>query len=290
VPNRVRWWTEQADKWSRELSGVSQKTRRDYATKVSAMARRFEARGTLAAPKELGSQAVEDMCRDSGLYPTTRNGYMLRLRKFLKWAGNPISDDEPLWRAPRWVATHRDWAELAEMSAILCLTRNDSARVAIALGATCGLRDPEIIGARVEMVRPEGSGKWALVFRGKFDKPRRVPLHGPALDALLPTLNGAGPQARLYPYSRTRLWRDIAEACVAAGIRHLRPHDLRRGFAREFLRANGSSFESVDALREILGHEDIAQTLYYAGLGAQRATDGMDAFARTFAGVPPIRA
>ncbi|MGA9044673.1 MAG: tyrosine-type recombinase/integrase [Thermoplasmata archaeon] len=228
----------------------------------------------------LPAYAVEALCRDSTLAPTTRNGAMTRLRQFLRWVGNPIAEDKELWRAPRWVATNRDWATLVEIVTLLKHARDSHARAAIALMGTCGMRETEVTTATVGGIKPQPEGKFELNFRGKFDKPRRVPLSAQAVDALLPLVANAGPGERIYPYKRSRLWNDVSKACRAGGIRHLRPHDLRRGFGREFLRANGHSPRALAALSDIYGHSEVSETIYYIGLDREAADSGMDAFSR----------
>lgn len=66
------------------------------------------------------------------------------------------------------------------------------------------------------------------------------------------------------PISRKRIDEIVKRATTQAGVREGRvsPHDLRRAFAREFLR-NGGDLES---LRQLLGHSSYAMVRRYAEL------------------------
>jgi integrase len=291
VPARERWWDEQAEAWAREIRGISERTRRDYREMVVYAGRRLRTYGFEFSPANVTGRMIEALSRDEALAPTTRNGYMLRLRMFLRWAGNPVAEEAEgaTWKAPRWVASHRDWATLEEIGTCIRSARDEYARLAICLMGTCGLREGEVTALRAGSLRPQPSGSWELVFRGKFDKPRRVALSAPAAEVLLPLSQGRGPLERVYPFARTRLWWDVELACIRGGIRHLRPHDLRRGFGREFLRANPSDPRALAALRDLYGHSDVAETVYYVALDREAADAGMAAFSEAFARLGAIK-
>jgi site-specific recombinase XerD len=79
-----------------------------------------------------------------------------------------------------------------------------------------------------------------------------------------------------HPISRKRLDEVVKACAVRAGVRRGRvsAHDLRRAFAREFLR-NGGDLES---LRQLLGHTSYAMVRRYAELATDvvlRSTDSL---------------
>ncbi|MGB6500331.1 MAG: tyrosine-type recombinase/integrase [Thermoplasmata archaeon] len=168
---------------------------------------------------------------------------------------------------------------------MLNAARDDAARVAIAL-LGCGLRQDEVLRLRVGSLDrgPEG---WTALVRGKGGKPRVVPLTSQAIDALVPVVHGKATDSRVYQWGRTRLWRDVDQACRAANLRHLAPHDARRGYARSYLRvavSSGMSYpDALGSLQAILGHEDPAETLYYASPEREVAVRGVSAMSQAYA-------
>jgi integrase len=287
VPAGVRWWTKKAKAWSESLEGVSVETRATYVEKAILASAALRRLGYDVNPGRVTAPMVESLLRDETLAPTTRAIYAFCLRGLLRFVGNPIASPERkrLWKPPRWVATHRRWATIEESSAMLNSARDDVARVAVAL-LGCGLRRAEILRLRVgELDR--GPTGWVARVRGKGGKLREVPLTSQAIDALVPVVQGKPSDARVYPWKRSRLWRDVDEACRAANLRHLAPHDARRGYARSYLRvavASGMNYpDALGSLQAILGHEDPAETLYYASPEREVAVRGVSAMSRAYA-------
>ena len=287
VPGGARWVAQRAREWSESIEGVSELTRREYAERARwAFAALERTAGVALPPMQITGAHVEALLRDETLAPTTRSTHAFCLRGLLRYCGNPIADPgrTRLWRPPRWVATRRRWATLEENAALLNRARDADARVAIAL-LGCGLRQDEIIRLRVgDLDRAQG-GCVATV-RGKGGKLRQVPLTAQAVDALVPSVDGKRPEDRVYPYKRTRLWHDVRTAAVASGVRHLSPHDLRRGFARSYLavatKAGMNYPDALGSLQAILGHEDPAQTLYYAQPERETAVRGIAAMSLAY--------
>ncbi|MGP8077357.1 MAG: tyrosine-type recombinase/integrase [Thermoplasmata archaeon] len=241
------------------------------------------------SPHDVTAPMVETLLLDETLAPTTRATYAFCLRGLLRSVGNPIAGPERkrLWKPPRWVATHRRRATLEESSAMLNAARDDAARVGIAL-LGCGLRQDEVLRLQVGALDrgPEG---WTAFVRGKGGKLRVVPLTSQAIDALFPVVHGKSQESRVYPWGRTRLCRDLDHACRAANLRHLAPHDARRRYARSCLRvavSSGMNYKAaLGSLQAILGHEDPAETLYYASPEREVAVRGVSAMSQAYAAV-----
>ena len=288
VPGGARWVAQRAREWSESIEGVSELTRREYAERARwAFAAIERAAGRPLSPMQVASADVEALLRNEALAPTTRSTYAFCLRGLLRYCGNSVADPERkrLWRPPQWVATRRRWATLEENAALLNHARDSSARVAIAL-LGCGLRQDEIIRLRIGDL-DRGAAGWAATVRGKGGELRQVPLTSQAVDALVPAVDGKAPPDHVYPYKRTRLWRDVQVAAEASGGRHLSPHDLRRGFARSYLaiatRSGMNYPDALGSLQAILGHEDPAQTLYYAQPERETAVRGIAAMSSAYA-------
>lgn len=283
TPDQARWVRERVDEWASQLKGVSEATRLHYRQKVQVVYRRLEAKGFEPATRDVTARMVDAIRVDPRRAPTTRNHDMLLWRKFLRWTNAPIAEDPDVWRLPRWVASNRDWATLDEICLLVNTAPTDQERLLVSMMGTCGLRESEAAAMTPAHVKKQAAGGWAFEFRGKFDKPRRVPLSSQAIDALVPVVAVCTPQDLLCGFNRKTVWDVITRLCKAAEIRHLRPHDLRRGFGREFLRANAGNPRALPALQDIYGHEDVGETVYYVGLDREAADEGMSAFSRAIA-------
>ncbi len=286
MPTRARWWDQNAREWSESIEGVGQPTRRLYKEKATSAGNVLRRLGFDPTPKTVTRTMVEALLRDETLAPTTRGTYAFCLRGVLAFAGNPLADGthKKLWKPPPQVATRRRWASLEENAAALNHARDERARVAIAL-LGCGLREDEVVRLRVGDVERTPRGCCATV-RGKGGKLRVVPLTDQAVDAMLPAMAGAGPAGLVYGFKRARLWNDVRLACVSAGIRHLSPHDLRRGYARNYLAATEPILgfrRALSSLRDNMGHEDEAQTLDHAGSELEDGTVGVASLSRVYA-------
>ena len=287
MPTRARWWTNKAKAWSESIEGVSESTRRMYFEKALTAYAALRRLGYDPTPRSVSRPMVEALLRDESMAPTTRTTYAFCLHGLLAHIGNPLADasHKRLWKPPRWIATRRRWASLDETCALLNAAPDEAARVAIAL-LGCGLRQDEVVRLRV-LDLEKGATGWGARVRGKGGKPRVVALTDQAVDALIPVVHRKPPEALVYGWKRSRLWRDVARACRIAGLRHLSPHDIRRGFARSYLRVaveSGMNYpDALGSLQELLGHEDAAQTLYYAQPEREAAVRGVSALSLAYA-------
>jgi integrase len=133
---------------------------------------------------------------------------------------------------------HADW-RLIDLIRFLALT---------------GLRRGEALGLTPESVR---DGYVRLTARTKSGRPRAIPL----------TREAAAIAKRRLPWelSVPNINRLFNEARVAAGMRHVRAHDLRHTFASWILQSGGS----LTAVRDLLGHSSLAVTSKYAHLASE---------------------
>ena len=138
----------------------------------------------------------------------------------------------------------------------------------------CGLRASEVTGLDLAMLRVD---EGFLRVRGKGSKERLVPIAGTAADALKRYLFEA--RYQLHPKSTVappegsavflsvrgrRLTRDavfkiVAGAGEAVGIRSLHPHTLRHSFATHLLEGGAD----LRTIQEMLGHASIVTTQIY---------------------------
>lgn len=156
-----------------------------------------------------------------------------------------------------------------------------------------GLRVSELCALDVRYAkedRYESSG-WVdmeaqeVAVTGKGNKQRRVPVGGPALDALRAWLAVRGALVKLDPHPLflsergTRIAPRVLQARLKAhgqalGVpANVHPHVLRHSFASHVLQSSGD----LRAVQEMLGHASIAATQVYTSLDFQRLAQVYDA-------------
>jgi len=158
----------------------------------------------------------------------------------------------------------------------------EPARTILKLLPMTGLRISEMCGLRLQDLRSHG-GRCVLVFRGKRDKERTVPLTRTAhsaldgymssrslTDWLFPTSNYPGP---IGPHGVRKYTRLLAERYPE--LEGLSPHVLRHTFATMALRSG----MDLARLQMIMGHESIQTTRRYLHPSTDDLLDAMDKMA-----------
>lgn len=171
--------------------------------------------------------------------------------------------------SPRQLATYHAAVESLE---------SEPSRTILGLLPATGLRIGEITSLRLENLR-EHSGRTFLVFRGKRDKERIVPLNAaasrilesyladfPADDYLFSTARGTP----ITPHAVRKWTRHIADR--VPDLRGLSPHILRHSFATMALRRG----VDVRTLQALLGHESIATTQRYLHPDSEMLVEAVD--------------
>jgi integrase/recombinase XerC len=154
-----------------------------------------------------------------------------------------------------------------------------------------GLRVSELAGLDLAYTNTDGTASlgWfdaaagEVVVTGKGNKMRRVPVGGPAREALAawlavrpPALDGS---AALFLSSRgARITPRVVQqrlkqhAIRAGSPTHVHPHVLRHSFASHLLQSSGD----LRAVQELLGHASITSTQVYTALDFQHLADVYD--------------
>lgn len=170
-------------------------------------------------------------------------------------------------------------ARLLEIPGDAPLDRRD--RAILELFYSSGLRLDELVRLNLaDMRRDDG----LLEVKGKGDKHRRVPVGGPAREAVDRWLATRGEladpeeQALFVGRRGTRLSHRAVEArlrqrAIEQGMpRHVHPHMLRHSFASHLLESSGD----LRAIQELLGHADIGTTQIYTDLDFQHLAEVYD--------------
>jgi len=142
-----------------------------------------------------------------------------------------------------------------------------------------GLRISEICGLQLSDLRPH-SGRYVLVFRGKRDKERTVPLTRTAHTVLESYMRATKPSSWLFPtynYSGPIGPHGVRKHTRFLANRHpelsgLSPHVLRHTFATMALK---SGMDLV-RLQMILGHESLQTTRRYLHPSTDDLMEAMD--------------
>ncbi|MCI4348590.1 MAG: site-specific integrase, partial [Thermoplasmata archaeon] len=198
--------------------------------------------------------------------PQTARGLLGETRRFLRWAGNQVADDDALWATAEGEAGHRRWATLEDIAGMLRVASPRESAVVALLGL-CGMRGVEAFRLLVRNVRVDGPEP-ALLVLGKGPhggKWRPLPLPALAWLYLKPYVEGKAPGERVLPVALVTIQKDVVSVARRAGLR-LSAHDLRRGFGRAFWESNGRSWDAVLALQKWYGHSRPETTIGYLGI------------------------
>lgn len=148
--------------------------------------------------------------------------------------------------------------------------RTNEERALISLTGLCGCRISE--ARSIHPTRDIDMRNMILTIRGKGDKVRRVPISKEAWKYMIlrvsevMQLTGGMPDVntRLVRISDRHARHIITKLGHDAGIpRQVSSHDLRATFATLAYYQSG---KDINAVRELLGHESIQQTMLYVGL------------------------
>jgi integrase len=208
----------------------------------------------------------------------TARGKMGEFRRFLRWAGNPVAEDDELWQLPEGEAVNRRWLTAVDLARLLREARGHE-RVVIALLGLAALRGVEVERLLVRHVRLDGPQPAILVLgKGRYGgKWRKIPLSSLAADYVKPWVEGGAPDERLVPYSLVTIQKDVSGAGRRAGL-EVSAHDLRRTFGRVFVEENGYDVRALLALQKWYGHARLETTIHYLGFDFEEMRAGVEKF------------
>jgi integrase len=197
------------------------------------------------------------------------------LREFLRWAGNPLSNEPQEWSHAKPVATHRRWLTVEQLGALMRAAEGRE-RTLVALEGFNGLRRVEVLRLHVRDLNFSIPPSMRVLGKGRFGgKPRMIPMSATAHSVLSEAVRGLRPESLVYPHHPKTADRDLLAAAerAALGVR-VSGHDLRRSFGRIAYR---HGVPLVD-LRNLLGHETIDMTIHYVGVDSDEMAAGLDRF------------
>jgi site-specific recombinase XerD len=134
--------------------------------------------------------------------------------------------------------------------------------------ASSGLRVSEVVGLKLDQIRPKGSSYVVLV-RGKNDvEAREAPLSREAYahietwlaqrpvrsSVLFTAFAVRGEKATARPMSAVSIWRVVRKYAAGAGVDNVKPHDFRRFVGTQLARTN------LRMAQKALGHKRLETT------------------------------
>lgn len=200
------------------------------------------------------AQAVRETCEEAGLSAAGTNRYLAILRRIGNLAERWGWTDKPLGRRIELLTgetARHVYLTPAEVGRLADAARLPEVRDLIIFAALTGLRRSEILGLRPDQIR---GGAVVLDARTKSGRPRIVPLPPEAVEIAAQRV----PWALGVPL----LNKVFREARTAAGLPHVRLHDLRHTYA-SWLAQDGATMAHI---RDLLGHSSLAVTSRYAHL------------------------
>lgn len=201
------------------------------------------------------------------------------LRRFLRWAGNPLASDGRAWSLPTGTPSHRRWLTQTDLARLYRSARGLE-RLVVSLEGFNGLRRIEVLRLRSKDVdlprrrlRVLGKGKNG----GKW---RTVPLFSETEKVLRSQTSEDGPDSPVVPLSRSGVDLLLRRAAVRSGLIRrgicVSHHDLRRTFGRL---SHQAGMDLVQ-LKNLYGHASLDQTVHYIGLDEDEMRAGLDSLAR----------
>lgn len=235
-------------------------------------------------------QALHTGLRDSGLAAATCDHYVKLLRRVLNLAvewgmleKNP-AHGFPLFREDNKVEHYLDAVQLQRLLQVL---RTDSNRtvchIALFLLST-GARLGEALNAQWRHIDRAHRVWYIPAANSKSKKGHSVPLNAAAIE-VLDGLNTEGRHDHLFinrttkkPYTTIhKVWERLR---LAAGLPHLRVHDLRHTYASLLVNSGRTLYE----VQHILGHSDPSVTQRYAHLSTKALQEAADTVAAALGG------
>ncbi len=133
---------------------------------------------------------------------------------------------------------------------------SEDIRPCVFVGFYTGLRRQELLGLRWENI--DFNKQTIFIPKTKTEKERTLGLT-PDLISLFERLEPASEGWVFNKVNEDQLKYQLAKASQKAGLKHLRPHDMRHSFAVNFLNRGGK----LEYLQRLLGHSNIKTTQRY---------------------------
>jgi integrase len=229
-------------------------------------------------PAQFRVTHVDLLKRSLSWSPATFAIHFNALRRFLRWAGNPLATSRGVWAVPGQTAGRRRWLTPDQLARLYRAARGRD-RVLVALEGFNGLRRVEVLRLRLKDVDFEGQRLHVLGKGRNGGKWRTLPMFSETGKVLRGLTEGLDQNARVIPLSRSGADIVLRRAANRAGFPGLglrvSHHDLRRTFGRI---AHKAGMDLVQ-LKNLYGHASLDQTVHYIGLDEDEMRAGLNRLA-----------
>ncbi|MFZ3355399.1 MAG: tyrosine-type recombinase/integrase [Thermoplasmata archaeon] len=210
--------------------------------------------------------------------PATFAIHFNALRRFLRWARNPLAADRGVWAVPGETTGRRRWLT-PEQLARLYRAAKGRERILVALEGFNGLRRVEVLRLRARDIDFERQ-RLHVLGKGKNGcKWRTLPMFTETSKVLQTLSSGGAQDSRVVPLSQSGADLVLHRVADRAGFPTLglrvSHHDLRRTFGRL---AHKAGMDLVQ-LKNLYGHTSLDQTVHYIGLDEDEMRAGLDRLA-----------
>jgi len=234
------------------------------------------------SPKGWSGEHVERLKQGLSWSPATFTVHFTALRRFLRWAKNPLASRRAVWAVPAESTGRRRWLAPEQLARLYRAARGRE-RVLLALEGFNGLRRVEVLRLRAKDI---DFGRQRLHVLGKGrngGKWRTLPMFSETSRVLRALPAPSDENSMVIPLSRSGadlvLRRVSTRAGFASSGLRVSHHDLRRTFGRL---AHKAGMDLVQ-LKNLYGHTSLDQTVHYIGLDEDEMRAGLDRLA-TFIG------
>ena len=226
-----------------------------------------------------------------GVKQSSVNRYLALIRKIINLAiewGYLRAEDKPRFRMFSEKDNMRERILSVEEEEKLIPLLPDHLRPIVLTALNTGMRLGEILNLKWENV--DLKRRTITVTRTKSKKIRHIPINGALFD-IFSGIKGKHPYVYINP-DRGEPWQEVKKgfksACLKAGVKNLRFHDLRHTFATRLIEKGAD----IITIRDLLGHSSVRVTERYAHSQDKRKIEavnclGNDRFVRNCLDQPP---
>jgi len=243
------------------LNPVAKNTLKSYRSTLALFSRFL---GDRQPSAEIAQQFIIKMMESNQKSTVVRHGYALR--KYLGWLGEngAILLPTPERQLP-------DYLTEVELARVLEVARTPLEKALIMVLVDTGLRIDELL--RLTLADIDWQKGFVFAHREKTSMHGWIPIGGKAMAVLKEYITWKGIKGNkepLFPYDYWDIWRWLKELGKLSGLdNRLHPHILRHT-AAVLRRMQGQSLED---LKELLGHKNINSTMIYASLKSKELKD-----------------
>jgi integrase len=210
--------------------------------------------------------------------PATFDLHFNALRRFLRWAHNPLATGRGVWAVPEGSTGRRRWLAPEHLVRLYRAARGRE-QVILALEGFNGLRRVEVLRLRARDI-DFGRQRLHVLGKGRHGgKWRTLPMFSETARALRSLPDQDGENSRVVPLSPSGADLALRRVATRAGFVRLglrvSHHDLRRTFGRL---AHKAGMDLVQ-LKNLYGHTSLDQTVHYIGLDEDEMRAGLDRLA-----------